>query len=150
MPTYCTQSFVDQLATLGEQVDEFVQEFSEWKKNWPAGEYHSYIFGKDGGYYGAVQAAVTSGRLKHVHLVPLCDLNQLSEWNKAWRRRSRKTSDRALVYAEDNSGNYLLIFILDEPTAHEIARMRTSENKTLMLQFAAVADAWAFNGEIIA
>lgn len=63
---------------------------------------------------------------------------------------AEKISNRALVYAEDAQGNFLLIFILDEPDAHAIAQMRTMEDKTLMRQFVQVAELWAFNGEITA
>ena len=50
-------------------------------------------------------------------LVPLLDEVALAKWDKAYSRESRKVSNRALVYAEDTRGNFLLIFILDELTA---------------------------------
>jgi mRNA interferase YafO len=88
--------------------------------------------------------------LRHVHLVPLADEGQLELWDKAWKRRSRKTSDRALVYVSDGKGNHLLIFILDEPDAHAIASMKTPEHRDIMEGFAEVAAAFLESGDVIA
>ncbi|MGQ3085334.1 MAG: type II toxin-antitoxin system YafO family toxin [Hydrogenophaga sp.] len=146
MSTQCTASLRSQFDEFGESVDPFIQAFSAWKAS---DEYGSYLFGKDGEYASAV-LKISSGKLKHVHLVPVVDTDALVAWERDHERRSRKTSDRALVYAEDTQGNFLLLFILDEPEAHEIARMATEEHRTLMRQLAAVAEEWAFSGEILA
>ena len=50
----------------------------------------------------------------------------------------------------DDSGDFLLIAILDEPSAHSIADMRTPENKATMDGFAAVAEAFCLDGSVIA
>lgn len=86
--------------------------------------------------------------LRHVHLVPLSNLSDKARWGEAWRRGGRKVSDRALVYVYDSVHGYLLLFILDEPEAHEIAKMKTPEHRQLMLQFATVANHFIHTGEI--
>ena len=85
-----------------------------------------------------------------MHLVPLKDKNQLSAWNKAWELGKRKTSNRVLIYVDDNKGNFLLIFILSEPDAHEIALMKSELHKKLMESFAIIAKEFIFDGSIVA
>ena len=149
MHTQCTEALRAHLLGLGENPDEFIQTFDSWKALGPNGEYSSYFFGKDGAY-GVLPVAVPSGKLMHVHLVPVLDTVALANWEKTWSRRppGRKVSNRVLVYADDLNGKFLLIFILDEPNGHEIAAMKTAVDKNLMRQFAIVAEKWAFNGEL--
>lgn len=74
-------------------------------------------------------------------------------WMKLWRRKrpaSWRNSDNALVYVGDDAGNFLLIAILDAPGAHVIAKMKTPENKATTEGFAAVAEAFRFDGSVIA
>lgn len=146
MATYCTQAFQSQIAALGANSAEFVALFDDWKRQ---GEYGSYFFGKDGAYSGFRVDGVTVD-FRHVHLLPVTDTIALKKWQLAWRRRSRKVSDKALVYSQDDRGNYLLIFILYEPTAHLIAQCRTQEHREIMQGFASAAEAFIFNGDIIA
>lgn len=78
-----------------------IEAFQTWKSG---GEYGHYLFGK----YAAYAAASVDGTpylLRHVHLAPLSDQEQLKRWNGAWLRRSRKTSDKVLVYVERKVGN---------------------------------------------
>ena len=85
--------------------------------------------------------------------MPLSDQEQLKRWNTAWLRRSRKTSDRVLVYVERIAGNqayHLLIYVLPEPEAHTIATMKTREHRELMEGFANVAAAFLDSGDVIA
>jgi hypothetical protein len=124
--------------------DILIKDFKDWKSG---DEYGSYVFGKDGAY----TMPVVDGEknvLRHVHLVPITDRVKLSRWNQAWRRRSRKVSDRALVYINGGKGKYLLIYILDESGAHDIAKMKTAEHKELMEAFAAIAEAFLDNGDV--
>lgn len=123
-------------------------DFEAWKAGGAAAEYDSPVFGKDGAY---ADPAVNGQRykLRHVHLPPMGDPEGLKKWNAAWRRRGRKVSDRALVYCEDGA-DYLLIFILPEPDAHEIARMATPEDRHSMEAFARIAAAFIERREIIA
>ena len=146
MSTTCTDSLCEQFREAGANLSDFVQQFKDWKAS---DEYGSYLFGKDGAY-GLPVPSASSGHLKHVHLVPVLDESALAAWDRDWGRKTRKVSDRALVYAEDSAGNFLLLFIFDEPEAHEIARMKTPEHKLLMKQLAAVAAEWAFSGKVLA
>jgi mRNA interferase YafO len=123
----------------------FIDSFKEWKSG---DEYGSYAFGKDSAYI----APSVNGEpyvLRHVHLVPIQDENQLSVWNKNWRLKRRKTSNRALVYVKGNKDKFLLITILDEPRAHEVVLMKTQDDKELMHRFAVVAEEFLADGSII-
>jgi hypothetical protein len=124
----------------------FCAQFEQWKLT---DEYSSYWFGKDSAY---VAPAVSGDNyiLRHVHLAPVADKTQLAKWNRSWQRRSRKTSDRVLIYVGDNSGDFLLIFILSEPDAHAIAAMKNQKHKEIMEGFAAVAEAFIVDGSIVA
>jgi mRNA interferase YafO len=121
--------------------------FAQWKLN---GEYEHYYFGKDSAY----SSPKVNGQkylLRHVHLVPVRDTQQLSKWKKAWQFKSRKTSDRVLVYVSNNlSNDHLLIYILDEPSAHKVAKMETEKDMELMNYFAEVAQSFIEDGLIIA
>lgn len=109
------------------------------------------LFGKDGPYRKPTVDG--SPRLMHVHLMPSLNAGDHEVWMKRWtlkRPASHRTSDHALVYVTDDTGDSLLIAILDEPTAHAIADMRTPENKAIMEGFAAVAEAFLADGSVIA
>jgi mRNA interferase YafO len=124
----------------------FVKSFKDWK----SGEEHeSFYFGKDGKYFTPSVGGVPYV-LRHVHLVPIIERSTLNLWKKSWRHRSRKTSDRVLVYVQDNQGGYLLITILPEPGSHQIARMETPQDRDLMERFALIAEAFINDGEVIA
>jgi mRNA interferase YafO len=124
----------------------FINLFKKWKSS---GEYSSFHFGKDAAYFTPI---VNGGKyiLRHVHLVPLVDKSQKERWLRAWKVRGRKTSDRVLVYVSDKKGNFLLIFILSEPNAHEVARMGTKQNKEIMEGFAAIAEEFINHGSVSA
>jgi mRNA interferase YafO len=127
---------------------ELTLAFDQWKAKGAQGEFDSYLFGKDSAYISPKVQGVPYS-LRHVHLVPISHTEQLAKWNKAWKTRSRKTSDRVLVYVDNGAGDCLLIFILPEPEAHEIAAMKTLQDKTLMESFAEVAAAYLETGDII-
>ncbi|MGK5009421.1 type II toxin-antitoxin system YafO family toxin [Janthinobacterium sp. MDB2-8] len=130
----------------GLNVDEFLSQFEHWKAG---DEYSSKWFGKDGAY-ARPNVDGKKYMLRHVHLVPIADIAQLAQWNVKFKRKSRKTSDRALVYVSNGKGDYLLIFILEEPDAHEVAEMKTSEHREVMSGFAEVAAEFLDTGKIIA
>lgn len=90
-------------------------EFLDWKAG---DEYDHFTFGKDAGFRHP-KAAVDEV-LRHVHLVPLHDPDGLDDWERAFVRRSRKTSDRILVYVcgLHDPECYLLIDLFDEPNGH--------------------------------
>ena len=148
MAVHATQKLIEQFDSLDE-FNEFSLAFTEWKSRGSDGEYHSYLFGKDSAYTTPKVGGIPY-TLRHVHLVPITQADLLLRWNKAWNTKSRKTSDRVLVYVDDGATNVLLIFILPEPDAHTIARMQTSDDKAIMLGFAEVAAAVLDTGEIIA
>lgn len=149
MATKLTDALRAQLRESGQNPTNFAAEFDLWKSRGPNGEYSSYLFGKDGAY-GAPKVNGAPNALRHVHLVPLKDLSALARWDKDWKRRTRKRSDRHLVYVSDPYYGHLLLWILDEPGSHEIATMKSPGDRELMLQFAAVADKFIQTGEVIA
>lgn len=120
-------------------------EFLNWKAT---GEYAHHYFGKDSAYI----APPVNGEkyvLRHVHLIPVLDANQLKRWWRNFSRRSRKTSDRVLIYTKNSVGDYLLIYILSEPDAHKIATMQNQKDKELMESFAKVAGDFMLDGSVI-
>lgn len=124
----------------------FCAEFSEWRR---VGKH--VLFGRDGPY--RKPKLRDDGALMHVHLIPSLQKWEADRWMRLWKQgrpASQRTSDQALVYAENNAGDYLLIAILDEPGAHAVSDMRTPENKAVMEGFAAVADAFRYDGSVIA
>lgn len=149
MATRLTDAIRAQLRESGQNPTNFAAEFDLWKSRGSAGEYDSYLFGKDGAY-GTPRVNGAPNTLRHVHLVPLNDVAALPRWEKDWARRTRKRSDRHLVYVSDPYYGNLLLWILDEPGSHEIAVMKTPEDRELMLQFAAVAEHFIQTGEVIA
>lgn len=149
MATRVTQILAAQLLTLGKNVENFAAEFNNWKASGEKGEYSSYIFGKDGAY---ARPSVNGRKdvLRHVHLVPLNDPRPETQslWDKNWRLKKRKTSNRALVYVSDRQHGHLLLLILEEPDAHNIAEMKTEPHRLLMLKLAALAEKFIYTGEI--
>jgi hypothetical protein len=143
-----TEALRTALANIGQNSAQLVRDFGDWKSLGPAGEYSSEIFGKDGAYRAPSVGGVVY-KLRHVHLIPLLDRPKRRRWLEKFRVRGRKTSNRVLVYAEDGRGNYLLIFILNEPSAHDIAEMRTARDRETMKGFAAVAEAFLHDGTVL-
>lgn len=133
----------------GLDLTEFVDLFRQWKSLGPSGEDEFYEFGKDGAY---VSPSVNGQKnvLRHVHLVPIIDVQKKADWDKKWERHSRRTSDRALVYVADGNAKFLLITILPEPSAHAIGKMQTTEHKEMMEFFAEIADQFIHHNNIIA
>ena len=145
-----TRALAQQLVKTGVNPDLFREDFAEWKTDWSNHEFDSFYFGKDGAYV----APNVGGRrycLKHVHLQPIADPRDVRDWQRNFARGGRRVSDRCLVYAEKKAeGPYLLIAILDEPNAHDIAAMRTAEHRKLMEEFADIADQFITYDEITA
>ncbi|NYS36514.1 type II toxin-antitoxin system YafO family toxin, partial [Streptococcus danieliae] len=119
--------------------------FADFKAGPPLG---SKYFGKDVGY----EAPLVAGKsfvLKHVHMIPRTDPVALERWNEAYKSRSQKTSDRALVYVTNAVGDHLLLWMLEEPLAHKIAKMRDPADVQLMQAFALIAADFLRDGSII-
>lgn len=148
MATWCSNALHQQLRDIGESSDGCVDYFQAWKAEGPTGEYGNYFFGKDSAYH-TPKLTLSNDRLMHVHLVPILDQDALVAWDRDWKRRTRKVSNRVLVYADNRKGDYLLIYVLNEPDAHSIAAMQTVEDAETMAFFAQVAEAFIFNGSII-
>lgn len=124
---------------IAEKLDEsvLIERFSEWKRG---DEYSSYFFGKDG--FG-----LKTSVLRHVHLVPLHDINAMSKWNTAWKKRppGRKTSDKYLFYCDAGiSHGYLLIYIIGDPGAHDF--LTKKQSKPLLDAFEACANQFVHFG----
>ncbi|MCX8518124.1 MAG: type II toxin-antitoxin system YafO family toxin [Rhodoferax sp.] len=145
MAVQATQLLQNQFDQNPDDCSELLSAFKEWKAK---GEYSSYLFGKDSAYIAPKVDGIPYA-LRHVHLAPIAQTDKLKKWNKAWKNKGRKTSDRVLVYVS-NASEALLIYVLPEPDAHEIARMETPEDKHLMQSFAAIAAAFLDRGEVIA
>ena len=149
MVVQATQALRNQFDENPDDLCELISAFEEWKAKGVDGEYSSYLFGKDSAYI-APKVDGVSYALRHVHLVPIAQIDKLAKWNKVWKRKGRKTSDRVLVYVSNASDAALLIYVLPEPDAHEIARMETAEDKKLMHSFAEIAATFLHGGEVIA
>lgn len=147
MATRLTDALRDLLVEQGVSPDNFAAEFDHWKSLGERGEYSSRMFGKDAAY-AAPRVDGVPHTLRHVHLVPLKDADALVKWGIDWSRGRRKTSDRALVYVSDPYYGHLLLYILDEPSAHSVAKMQTPDDRELMEQFAMVAAHFIQTGEI--
>ena len=118
----------------------FVKLFREWKQ---AGGESSYFFGKDGFY-----TPISNG-LRHVHIVPVLNVQDKQRWDRNWKTGQRRTSDTCLVYVEDNQ-DFLLVSILPEPLAHKIARQETEDDRLIMQRFYHIAEQFYFYRKIVA
>jgi hypothetical protein len=106
-----TNPLRQQLSAGGVDPDQLCSDFATWKTG---GDDDSYLFGKH-------SVATRGQHLCHVHLVPLNEPATLSRWNTAWRRRSKRTSDRCLFYADGGRAyGFLLIAVIGDPGAHAV------------------------------
>lgn len=154
------QAILEDTDTLIPQADEDIEpdffsvealkaEFADWKNRGPSGADDHYYFGKDA-FYEKPRGESGQHVLRHVHLVPLSNPEDVSAWNRNWERQSgRRTSDTALVYADGGRFGYLLIAILWEPDAHSVSQMKTKEASELMHTFARIAERFIFDGSVI-
>ena len=120
---------------------------SSWKALGAAAEFSDPYFGKDGEY----SQPIRNGRrvLRHVHLPPESNPEEVGRWDAQAKRGSRKTSDTSLIYAFDARHGYLLIYVAREPDGHVLSDMGTKETVDLMNNFADVAEAFLFDGSIL-
>lgn len=145
MQVKMTQVLRDTLESQGLSADKLSENFAVWRAG---DEFGHQAFGKDSAY-GSPLVDGKKNVLRHVHLVPLNDLESRRKWNKDNQRRSRKTSDRVLVYVSDGTKKHLLIYILDDPGAHAIATMQNPADRETMLGFAEVAAEFLDTGDIL-
>ena len=142
-----TQRLRNNLITAGVDPDDFATYFGAWKAFGAKGEYLDPYFGKDGFY--AKPLRNNKMVLRHVHLPPEQDENEIVDWEKKAKRGSLKTSDNVLIYAEDKVHGYLLIYFVREPNGHSIAEMKTADSIKLMNEFCDTAEAFIQNGTIL-
>lgn len=147
MSVSMTSQLQQQLLAVGADPQAFADLFEAWKAQWPTNEFEFELFGKDGAYELPKVDGQKYG-LRHVHLMPLSQSRELGAWLKRFRFRGRKTSDRHLVYVAAERNRYLLIYILDEPDAHEVARMCTAEDRALMETFAIISEDFIVDGTV--
>lgn len=150
-----TAALRQDLLEMGERPEEYIQDFSRWKSTGEAGENSFYFFGKDGAY-DRPRSSDNKYVLRHVHLAPPLTSRFHYEWNVIWDRAqrsgkepSRRVSDTVLVYADGGHYGYLLITILWEPYAHDVAEMKTEEDIELMNDMAFVAEKFVYFGKIV-
>lgn len=131
------------------QLNQLVKDFFEWKSLGPAGEYSSYIFGKDGFYAPPASPPQT---LMHAHMIPPNNSPMRKAWNDDHHRKdrngnrvfSRKVSNKALIYAIytnslSKKNTYLLIGILNDPDSHVIIKRETKLHDALMGEYVDIA-----------
>ena len=131
----------------GYDVADYADYFSKWKATCPAGEFSDYYFGKDGEYDRPKRAGKRV--LRHVHLPPESDPDDIAQWELEFGRQSRKTSDTSLIYTHDQTNGYLLIMIVKEPDGHTLVDMSTPESVALMEHLADVAERFIVFDEVL-
>jgi hypothetical protein len=124
----------------------FADEFQAWKALGPAGEYSNFYFGKDSFYFELKRHHQMV--LRHVHLPP-SGTQELAEWNRAHRRRRRRTSNICLIYAYYKAHGHLLLYIAREPNGHVILDLRISASVRLLNQLADETKAFIHDGSIV-
>jgi hypothetical protein len=147
MSVSITSQLRQQLLDLNIDPEAFTIQFAHWKANWPVNEYAFELFGKDGAY----ATPTVDGEkyvLRHVHMQPSEESSDYARWQTFYKRRSRKTSDRHLIYVTNSNEDHLLIFLIDEPDAHAIALMKTAADRQAMEDLAIVAENFLWDGTV--
>jgi len=142
-----TQLLGQVLVAEGVDPDHFAEQFAKWKRNWPAQEFSNFYFGKDGDYTRPMRNGQKV--LRHVHLPPAPHSPAYRTWEQRAARGSRKTSDAVLIYAQDASHGYLLLYIAREPHGHSLGAMDTPDTARLMNCLADAAERFIFNASVI-
>lgn len=125
---------------------DLVKAFTWWKQD-PSREFESPFFGKDSALIRPSVGGCTY-MLRHCHVVPLHNAAEKRRWAIEHKRRSRKTSDRVLIYVEHRD-QYLLIDVIDDPGAHEIMRMVDQQGKSFMQKCAEEAHAFIYGHQTL-
>ena len=79
----------------------------------------------------------------------MLDHQARAAWEAAYARDGKRTSDRVLIYVKADNGDFLLIAILAEPDAHDVAEMKTKEDRETMAGFVVVAEEFLTDGSIV-
>lgn len=129
-----------------EVAKQFAELFVSYKSMSFAEQIATDYFGSDGEY--ARPLVLGAPQLRHTHLAPSRrDRDSWRRWCGGPMRGGPRTSDRALVYAENVQGDIFLIALLAQGTAHRVAEMRDAKSRELMGQFARDAGDWLTHGE---
>ena len=132
-------ALAEQLLNSGHAPQTLVEAFSDWKA---AGEDDHYLFARDALNRG-------SKWLRHVHIVPLNNVEALEHWDAAWSRYRKRTSDRYLFYVDGGSlYGFLLLHIVDDPGAHRFLSTPTKAEQQLLNVFEHIADKFVHYGTI--
>ncbi len=148
MSVEMTRQMRSKLSQQGSTVDPdtLILSFEQWKAGLARGEL-SVFFGKD---YPCREPVIAGQMvLQHVHVVPNSQSIEFVRWMDDFENPDPNvecTSNRALVYADNGAGDYLLIYFLDDPPgAHQ-----TYGNRKTMMHFARIADEFIVHGRIAA
>lgn len=144
MTVQITNAFRARFIAIGVNPDKFIEVFAEYKSGPPLGD---LLFGKDEGYHAPKVDGVPLV-LRHVHMIPQDDVEEVRQWRENYKYGRQKTSDRALVYVTNAKGDHLLMGILEEPGAHEVCKMKTPEDAALMKKFAIIAAVFLKTGKV--
>lgn len=134
MAIYHSQHLADSAKAANLSLHHLSQQFERWALASSDDKNKWYWFGRFAPYSEPVILGRTDV-LMHVHLYPVSIPDDLAIWNKIWNRKGTKVSDRALVYAGNDAGDFLLIHVFNEPGAHEIAR----KEQRMMAHFSRLA-----------
>lgn len=151
--SYATQMsghFERHLFEKGDDPEAVRKYFQEWKE----AKNEDWYFGKDEFY----RKPLWNGKpvLKHVHLAPgptdkSADGERylLPMWNLIWEKgwNKERTSNTALIYAEDRTHGFLLLHVVWAPDGHSFPKMLTSHSTQLMNRFRDEAADFMLNGK---
>ena len=129
MAVYVSSELKTAAEAAGIDLTQLKLQFAWWKAD-PGRLNECFWFGRDNPYaepqmpgYGCV--------LRHAHMFPTADEKTCERWLTIYKRRGEKKSDRALVYVTNADGDHLLLYIFDEPQAHERARVEMGTMRQL-------------------
>lgn len=142
-----TESLRQEIIGMEADPDAFIAEFLSWKSMGDEGENNHFYFGRNTQY----RKPLYEGRmvLWHVHYVPAESSPEYATWKEIWDNEwdRPRTSHSALAYAYDRTHGYLLIDMLWEPDAHEIAKMKTQAHQQIMHDLTDIAGEFIFSGK---
>jgi hypothetical protein len=143
MTVYVSNMLAQALVASGANQQTLINQFTIWINSQ---KLNCTVFGKDGLNRG-------SKYLAHVHMRPVIPAigtapqseideatNSLGKWKKFVSRGSLPKSDRYLFYAHNGKNDYLLIYIVNNPGAHDFLQNPTASDVNLLKQFEAAAD----------
>ncbi len=138
-PKACLSPWLQEaFATESIDAQHFIGLFLQWKQD---GEDESYFFGKDA-------LNLQSSLVRHVHMVPLSTPDALAAWDTNWQRHRKRVSDRFLFYVDGGIHGYLLLYIVNDPGAHEFLSKKDAANQLVRSAIEAMADEFYHFGTV--